>query len=1057
MNKHTLHIAYLNCRGLPAGSFDRIVSFVSGPSPTFDLIFLSETWHINHDYYPLHPLFLCSTPLPPTAANGRRYGGILCIASSQLIRSCTFSVSAHSIDVSIFGSNIHALYLPPSLPERDFNSTISCPVSHSSTSPLPDILLGDINTSLGLQANGYTAPSSFRSESIQKLLLAGHYTRLLPASGLAKNHHVLARLHPDFSWSYQPVDPSVWTSTDHKLMSCTFTPRAQPDFGPTKECFRINLRYLEQAAIRSLCCDYYSALASEFDHFIAEALSRIQCLASTSSLDSLSLQNRQSLVDHIDACLTSAILTSAEEACGSYIPSVIRTSPDKLLASLPTAPTLSAAIRTFKRACRSNTVALTSRDPLISPGADAVLHYKSVFTQTDPRFVPPVLSPYRGVSFASEMDFDLDFTLPALLHFWRKYPSHVSGGEDGIHIRLLRALIHTALPHQTLRLFKICCLLGVTPSSWNVSVIHPIPKKETTTINTFRPISLTLMLRRSFEKLFLNHLSRSPVAWLHHSQAGFRRGFSTLTHTLVADDCALRGHKYRVFYDFAQAYDTVPVPLLLSKMKARKASDQVLALVDALFLCTSSKVVVNGTQTEPIPLTRGLFQGSLLSPLLFDIFIDDLARLLNQDTPSPWQIPRALLFADDLTAGSAQLYHLVVASKQLAEWSHDNGMVINLGKCGVVGLAAHDPDILLPGLGPIPRVDCYTYLGFPFKSLGVDWVAHLDSVAAKASKSLSFCKNRSLLWPAGLRLAFYRTFIRSLMDYGAGIIFHWLMNGLDPPIRPILRVPAATTSRLRYLLPLQQVQDEALHWILEHRDHTIVAHSLLAIPTISVRFSNLACLLTRHFRFMDDKNPARALRTTLFGNVNRIQDRILPWCYSHPDYGPWLAQQRLLEAGMLSPLPAGLTPESTRYPLKLWLRNKFFADCALPSSLCRLFVPEIRRRHTGPVGSVHFKSLRLRKNAIAWHLNNFACGAKCPSCGETFRQSHVLKCGFQDRLLKQAPHHVVTKFLALPPPPTGATALGFIDFLLRNRHLSALCQVFGWLEFWIRPRLNYAT
>ena len=68
-------------------------------------------------------------------------------------------------------------------------------------------------------------------------------------------------------------------------------------------------------------------------------------------------------------------------------------------------------------------------------------------------------------------------------------------------------------------------------------------------------------------------------------------------------------------------------------MKARKASDQVLALVDALFLSTSSKVVVNGTQTESILLTRGLFQGSLLSPLLFDIFIDDLARLLNQDTP----------------------------------------------------------------------------------------------------------------------------------------------------------------------------------------------------------------------------------------------------------------------------------------------------------------------------------------------------------------------------------------------------------------------------------------
>ncbi|KAI9242845.1 MAG: hypothetical protein BYD32DRAFT_456726, partial [Podila humilis] len=110
-------------------------------------------------------------------------------------------------------------------------------------------------------------------------------------------------------------DSAGSTDGDHKLMSCSFTLRAQPDFGPVKECFRINLRYLEHAAVRSLCCDYYSALASEFDHFIAETLSQIQRLASTNSLDSLSLQNRQSLVDHIDACLSSAILTSAEEAC----------------------------------------------------------------------------------------------------------------------------------------------------------------------------------------------------------------------------------------------------------------------------------------------------------------------------------------------------------------------------------------------------------------------------------------------------------------------------------------------------------------------------------------------------------------------------------------------------------------------------------------------------------------------------------------------------------------------------------------------------------------------
>ncbi|KAF9272679.1 hypothetical protein BGZ74_005120, partial [Mortierella antarctica] len=156
------------------------------------------------------------------------------------------------------------------------------------------------------------------------------------------------------------------------------------------------------------------------------------------------------------------------------------------------------------------------------------------------------------------------------------------------------------------------------------------------------------------------------------------------------------------------------------------------------------------------------------------------------------------------------------------------------------------------------------------------------------------------------------------------------MNGLDPPSHRSnglpLRVTGNDTSRWQHLLPLQQVQDDALHWITEHRDHTIVAHSLLALPTITTRFSNLACLLTRHFRSMAESNPARALRATLFGNVQRLRDRILPKCYFHDDFKLWKADQRRLEQGLLSPLPGGLTPESLNYPLKLWLRNKFFAD-----------------------------------------------------------------------------------------------------------------------------------
>ncbi|GJJ74868.1 hypothetical protein EMPS_07226 [Entomortierella parvispora] len=750
-----------------------------------------------------------------------------------------------------------------------------------------------------------------------------------PSSVYAKNHHVLARFHPDFSWRYERVDPSVWTDTDHSLMSCKFTPRDIHDTGTTDECYRISLKYLELKAVRSLCCGYYMELANQFDKFIMDTVSRVRRLSDARSLDGVSLQDRQAVVDHLDDCLSSAILTAAEEACGSYVPSVIRTTPDKLSDSLSSVPKMNDAIRIFKRACRSQVVALKSRDPTISPVADVVSHYRSVFTQPDPRFLPAARSPYRGISFEPDPGLDDMFTKDNMQAIWKKYPTNASGGEDGIHVQLLRALQGTELPEHIAGLFRICCLLGVTPSSWNVSVINPIPKTEgATTIDKFRPISLTLMIRRTFEKFFLGHLLESDASKLHHTQAGFHEN--------------------------------------------PRASAQILSLVDALFVGTSTKVIVNGRQTESIPLSRGLLQGSILSPLLFDIFIDDLAHKLNKDTPDPKKIPRALLYADDITAGSHALHHLQVTSNDLVDWCHENGMTINLAKCGVVGLTHGDRDLVLRGIGPIPRVECYNYLGFPYKSRGIDWAEHLKSMALKASKTLKFCEARgNSKWSAGLRLALYRAFVRSRMEYGAGIMYHWIQND--------------SKSRTEHLKAIATVQDAALKWILEFKDPTKVTHSFLALPTIYVRFSDLACLLTDHFIGMDGNNPARTLRDVLFGNVGRNKDRILPKCHKHPD--------RLLYQNYL----ARLRREEKVDSLKVWLRKRFLDECFRTLRLCKYFEPQMRTRGIGPVTAIYFKSLRLRKNAIAWHLNKFACGARCSECNNIFHQTHVVDCGWQEK------------------------------------------------------------
>ncbi|KAL1916613.1 uncharacterized protein VTP21DRAFT_5317 [Calcarisporiella thermophila] len=116
-------------------------------------------------------------------------------------------------------------------------------------------------------------------------------------------------------------------------------------------------------------------------------------------------------------------------------------------------------------------------------------------------------------------------------------------------------------------------------------------------------------------------------------QAGFRCGFSTLTHALVSHECNLLGFGIKAFIDLRQAYDKVKINRLLRKLRSKGVSPVLDNVIASLFTNTSSQPVVNGALLEPIPHYRRLFQGSLLSPWLFNIYIDDLAERLNGSFP----------------------------------------------------------------------------------------------------------------------------------------------------------------------------------------------------------------------------------------------------------------------------------------------------------------------------------------------------------------------------------------------------------------------------------------
>jgi len=131
-------------------------------------------------------------------------------------------------------------------------------------------------------------------------------------------------------------------------------------------------------------------------------------------------------------------------------------------------------------------------------------------------------------------------------------------------------------------------------------------------------------------------------------QAGFRSGYSTLTnvltlHHLIEADAA----QHIVFLDFASAFDRVGWPYLQQELQEQGMNPLVVQLVyQLMYRDMSYSLIVNGCESPKQPRTCGLLQGSPLSPILFNRFINCLLQSLNWNSQPTF--PSALFFADDV-------------------------------------------------------------------------------------------------------------------------------------------------------------------------------------------------------------------------------------------------------------------------------------------------------------------------------------------------------------------------------------------------------------------------
>lgn len=268
------------------------------------------------------------------------------------------------------------------------------------------------------------------------------------------------------------------------------------------------------------------------------------------------------------------------------------------------------------------------------------MHAMSVFTTEPDTDLPEmeqrdITHPYR----------EGDITEAIVTKLLKALKVSKAGGLDGAHPRVLRELSETLAKPLSI-IFKTSLRTGRLPRVWKQAAVSSIYKKGSKKQpGNYRPVSLTSVVCKVMETIvrdwIQDHLLRNNL--LSTRQFGFIGGRSTTLQLLRAmedwTDAIDSGQQVDVVYfDFAKAFDSVPHKRLLAKLEAYGITGATLAWIKDFLTGREQKVSINGKSSRWHAVTSGIPQGSVLGPLCFVVYINDVPEVI---------LSLILLFADD--------------------------------------------------------------------------------------------------------------------------------------------------------------------------------------------------------------------------------------------------------------------------------------------------------------------------------------------------------------------------------------------------------------------------
>lgn len=356
-----------------------------------------------------------------------------------------------------------------------------------------------------------------------------------------------------------------------------------------------------------------------------------------------------------------------------------------------------------------------------------------------------------------------------------------STGYDEIPTKLLKqCVVQIALPLSYLINFSF--EQGCFPNRLKLTIVKPLFKKgDPSEIKNYRPIALIPVLSKIFEKAMYNKINNffDKANIIHPNQYGFRKDTSTsdacltlvrhITESLNNNQCILG-----VFIDMSQAFDCVCHNTLLSKLEKYgirgKAIDWLKSYLSERKQYTELSEIVNNKKniykSLSKPLHCGVPQGSVLGPLLFLAYINDLPNALKHT---------CILFADDATLiiksdNNSELENEAINElNTTTRWLNDNGLQLNLSKTKIVQFKTRNSISASINVhcnhSNIQIVNSTTFLGVTLDE-HLNWKAHVENVCLRLDRFVFALRRLRSIASKEAAMSAYHGYVSSVLRYG---------------------------------------------------------------------------------------------------------------------------------------------------------------------------------------------------------------------------------------------------------------------------------------------------